>query len=125
MKFIFSFVLRWIVTSIGLWVAIQLFGTGEGTPNIAEETSVILTAGLILSLANIFIKPLVFLISLPITILTLGLFTIVINGLMVYFALSLTPGSDIALGNAIIASIVIGIVNFIINFALDGVKAVK
>lgn len=118
MNAIIAFVLRWIVTSFGLWLAIRLFGTGEGTPDIASESSIYLTAGLILSIINIFIKPLVSIISLPITIVTLGLFTLIVNGLMVYIALHLTPGMDITFWSAVLAGIVVGIVNFVINETL-------
>lgn len=125
MRLVLAFLLRWIVTSFGLWVALRLFGTGQGTPDIAAELSVYLTAGLVLSLVNIFIKPLVHIISLPITIVTLGLFTLIINGLMVYLALHLTPGIDITFWSAVLAGIVIGIVNYVINEALGVFKAVE
>lgn len=125
MRLVLAFLLRWIVTSFGLWVALRLFGTGEGTPDIAAESGIYLTAGLILSLVNIFIKPLVQIISLPITIVTLGLFTLIINGLMVYLALHLTPGIDITFWSAVLAGIVIGIVNYVINEALGVFKAAE
>lgn len=125
MRLVFAFLLRWIATSFGLWVAIRLFGTGEGTPDITTESSVYLLAGLILSAVNIFIKPFVALISLPITILTLGLFTLIINGLMVYLALELTPGITMTFWSAVLAGIVIGITNYGINQTLGALKAVK
>lgn len=124
MRLLFAFLLRWIVTSFGLWLAIRLFGTGQGTLGIAES-SVFLTAGLILSIINIFIKPVVTIISLPITILTLGLFTLIINGLMVYWALQLTPGADITFWSAVVAGLVIGFVNYGINETLGALKAAK
>lgn len=125
MRLIIAFVLRWIVTSVGLWLAIYLFGTGEGTSDVAREASVYLMAGLILSLINIFIKPFVAILSLPITILTLGLFTVIINGLMVYIALQLTPGIDITFWSAVVAGIVVGIVNYAIDTTLGTLKTVK
>lgn len=118
MKLLVAFILRWIVTSFGLWLAIRLFGTGEGTPDVAAESSIYLTAGFILSVINIFIKPFISIISLPITIVTLGLFTLIVNGLMVYIALHLTPGMDITFWSAVLAGIVVGIVNFVINETL-------
>lgn len=123
MRLVAAFLLRWIITSFGLWVAIRLFGTGAGTPDIAAESSIYLVAGLLLSLVNIFIKPFVIIISLPITIVTLGLFTLIINGLMVYIALHLTPGIDITFWSAVLAAIVIGIVNYGINETLGALKA--
>lgn len=125
MKLLFAFLLRWIITSFGLWIAIRLFGTGEGTPDIAAQSTVFLTAGLILSVINIFIKPLVSIISLPITIVTLGLFSLIINGLMVYLALQLAPGISITFWSAVLAGIVIGIVNYGITQTLDVLKTAK
>jgi putative membrane protein len=123
MKLLFAFLLRWIITSFGLWLAIRLFGTGEGTPGISDELTVFLTAGFILSLMNIFIKPLVSIISLPITIVTLGLFTLIINGLMVYLALHFAPGITITFWSAVLVSIVIGIINYGVNETLETFKA--
>ena len=122
MRLVIGFVLRWIITSFGLWLAIQLFGNGQEAAAITAESSVFLTAGFILSLINVFIKPIIAIISLPITIVTLGLFTLVVNGLMVYWALQLTPGMDITFWNAILASVVIGVINFGVNETLDVIK---
>lgn len=96
MRLVFAFLLRWIVTSFGLWIAIRLFGTGQGTPDIAAESSVFLTAGLVLSIVNIFIKPLVTIISFLITF-----------------------------WSAVLAGIVIGIVNYGVNETLGALKAAK
>lgn len=52
-------------------------------------------AAFILALVNVTIKPIISLFALPITILTLGLFTFVINALMFWLALSLTPGIEV------------------------------
>lgn len=125
MKLILAFILRWIITSFGLWVALRLFGSGEGASDLAAESTVYLLAGLVLSVINIFIKPFVSIISLPLTIVTLGLFTLIVNGLMVYIALQLTPGIDITFWSAVLAGIIIGIVNFVINQALDTLKVAK
>lgn len=115
--------LRWIATSFGLWLALWLFGTGEGVSNPTTEYSVYLLAGFILSVINIFIRPFVAIISLPITIVTLGLFTLIVNGLMVYLALQLTPDIDITFWSAVVAGIVIGFVNYVINETLGVLKA--
>lgn len=123
MRLVAAFVLRWIATSFGLWLALRLFGTGEGAADAATEYSVYLLAGLILSVINIFIKPFVSIISLPITIVTLGLFTLIVNGLMVYWALQLTPDIDITFWSAVVAGIVIGFVNYVINETIGAFRA--
>ena len=115
MRLIFALVLQWIATSFGLWIAASLLGTASDTYNQNMGMSVFLLAGLVLSIINIFIRPIVSLISLPITIMTLGLFILVINGLMVYLALRWTDGIDMSFINSIIAGVIIGIVNFVIG----------
>ena len=57
MRLVLAFLLRWIVTSFGLWLAIRLFGNGESAPDVVAESSVFLVAGLILSIFNSFVKP--------------------------------------------------------------------
>lgn len=125
MKLVFAFLLRWIITSFGLWIAIRLLGTDEGIPDMSAQSTVFLTAGFILSVMNIFIKPFVSIISLPITIVTLGLFTLIVNGLMVYIALQLAPDVSITFWSAVLASIVIGIVNYAITQTLDALTTDK
>jgi len=76
-----------------------------------------LVAALILGIVNALIRPIFLLFSLPINLMTLGLFTFVINGLMLLIAASITKGFFIAgLGSAIIASIIISIVSAILSF---------
>ena len=77
-------------------------------------TAIIVAIGL--GIANTFIKPIVLLFTLPINIVTLGLFTFVINGLMVLLVSSFIPGFAVAgFGWAMLFSIVLWAVNFILN----------
>ncbi len=68
----------WLLNSIAVFITSKLLGGVE----IKNFWAAIMVAGL-LALVNIFIKPIVVLISLPVTILTLGLFGFVINALMI------------------------------------------
>jgi len=70
-------------------------------------------AGFILSIVNKLIKPILLIITLPINVLTLGLFTFVINGLMVLLVANLVPGFTVdGFGTAILFSIVMTIVSW-------------
>jgi putative membrane protein len=122
MRLVFKFLLRWIVNAFGLWLAVRLFGTGYSTADFTAESSVFLVAGLILSVINILLRPIVVLISLPVTIVTLGLFMLVVNGLMVYFALRLSPDISITFGHAIIAGVIIGLVNYVMSGIMKAQK---
>ncbi|MEO7904568.1 MAG: phage holin family protein [Candidatus Saccharimonadales bacterium] len=85
------FILRWILNSFGLWVAVLLFGTGYTDADLAASMWVFLFAGLIFSLVNAILRPIAIILSLPAILLTLGLFTLVVNGLMVYISLLFAP----------------------------------
>lgn len=115
MRFLLAFLLRWVINSFGLWLAVRLFGTGYAVSNLTTGLGVFLAAGLIFSIVNALIRPVVAFLSLPLIILTLGLFVLVINGLMVYLSLQLTPGISMTFGHAILAGIVIGLVNYAMN----------
>ena len=71
-----------------------------------------LIAGLVLGLLNGLVRPLLKLISLPILLLTLGLFSIVINALIIWLVSQITPFITIASISALIwATIIIGLIN--------------
>src|SRR5690606_12254483 len=120
MKMVVSFVAKLAVNAFGLWLALRLLSGGEfDITDFSSRFGIFLLAAFMLALVNMVIKPIFFIVSLPVTILTLGLFTVVINGLMVYLALLMTPGLDITFGGAIITGIIIGIVNFAVNKLLE------
>lgn len=71
---------------------------------------------LVLGILNLLIKPILTLFTLPLTILTLGLFTFVINALLLLIASEFVPGFHIAsFGTAIIAAITISLLSALIN----------
>lgn len=110
-----TFLLRWILNSVGIWVAVRLLGNGN-----TEATSAwtFMMAGLIFSLVNSTLKPIVTILALPAILLTLGLFTLVVNGLMVYVSLALAPGISMTFAHSIVAGIILSLVNYIIGSAL-------
>lgn len=115
----FRFLVRWALNSLGLWVAVRLFGTGLSDSVLAASAGTFIFAGLIFSLVNSVLKPIVTILSLPAILLTLGLFTFVVNGLMVYISLKLAPGLDMSFAHSVLAGIVLSLVNYIISSALD------
>lgn len=88
---------------------------------LSGEWGVLLFGGLILSLMNSILKPLIVILSLPAILLTLGLFMIIVNGVVVYIAAMLTPGLEITFGGAILTGLIIGL----INYALSGMLELK
>lgn len=77
-------------------------------------------AGLVLALVNMFIRPLVILLSLPALIISLGLFMIIINGLMILLVSYLYKPFEVnSFGGAILAGLMIGLVNYLITRLLE------
>lgn len=73
-------------------------------------------AAFLLGLVNAFIRPLVILVTLPLTLLTLGLFLFVVNGLMVLLVAWLMPSFHIAgIWSAILTSVIVGLTGWIAN----------
>jgi putative membrane protein len=118
-KQFFVFILRWILNSIGLWIAVRIFGTGYSDSELITGVWVFLIAGLIFSIINTIVKPIVIILSLPAILLTLGLFTIVVNGFMVYISLMLAPGLHMTFWNSVLTGIVLSLVNYIVSSALE------
>ena len=106
-----GFLARLLVTAFGLWLAdFALRGVRfEGVWSLWF-------AALLLGIANAVVRPIVIVLTLPITIVSLGLFLLVVNGAMVLLVAWLMPSFHIAgLGTAILASIILGLTGWIAN----------
>lgn len=97
--------------------AIAVFAAAKIIPGVvvADLYSALITA-IVLGLVNTFIKPVLLLFTLPITILTLGLFSLVINALMIllvdYFVVGFEVGGFIA---ALIFSLILSLISSVLN----------
>lgn len=111
------FLLRWLLNTVGLWIASRLLGGGFN--DTEATTTTFLFAGLALSLANSLLRPIVIVLALPAILVTLGLFMLVVNGLMVYLALNLIPNLEISFVSAIITGVIISLINYIISGVLE------
>ena len=110
------FILRWFISALGIWVAAGLLG---GRVDYAGGGAIVLS-GLLLAIANTVIKPIVVLLSLPAILFSLGLFMIVINGLMLVIVAKVYGGLHItSFGSAMIAGMIIGLVNYLVTTILE------
>lgn len=114
-----AFVIRWVLNSFGLWIAVRIFGTGYADAAIDLNVAVFLGAGLIFSIMNTILRPIIVILSLPAILLTLGLFTVIVNGLMVYWSLLLAPGLHMTFWNSVLTGLVLSLVNYIVSSALE------
>lgn len=115
MNKVLIFVARWGLNSLGLWVAVRLLGTGYEGINVTAGLFGFLFAGLVFSIINSVVKPFFILVSLPFILLTLGLFLLIVNGLMVYISIAVTPGIEMSFSNSIITGILLSLVNYIVS----------
>ena len=113
------FIIRWILNSFGLWVAVRIFGTGYSGAEIDANAGAFLLAGLIFSVVNGILRPAVIILALPAILVTLGLFTIIVNGLMVYISLKLSPGLQMTFWHSVLTGLVLSLVNYIVSSALE------
>jgi len=115
--FLYRFALRWLVCSLGLWIAAGLL---SGSVSYGHHIEAVIIGGLILAGINAVIRPLLVLCSLPAILLTLGLFMIVINGLTVYLASKLYGPLQIHnFGAAMVTGLIIGLVNYLVTAILE------
>lgn len=113
------FLSRWVLNSFGLWVAVRLFGADVSGVTASRTAWEFLLAGLIFSVINSILRPITVILSLPAILLTLGLFILVVNGLMVYISLLLAPGISMSFAESILAGILLSLVNYIVSASLE------
>lgn len=109
-----SFVLHWIVLALALWFAGQL------VPGVSLESYTALAVGaIVLSVVNSVVRPVLTILTLPLTVLTLGLFYLVVNGIAFGLAAALVPGFRVSSFLAAIAgAFVTGVVGWILGMVL-------
>jgi putative membrane protein len=107
-----GFLIRALVVAAGLWVAWRI------VPGVSfDTTESLLWAALLLGVVNAFVRPVLIILTIPITILTLGLFLLVINGLMIELVAHFLNGFHVAgLGSAMLAAIVIALTSWVISW---------
>ena len=104
--------LRLVITALAVWLAATLF------PNYVTVRSVEATLlfSLVLGVLNAFVRPVLLLLTLPFTLLTLGLFIIIVNALVFWLASLLPVGVEVSgfLG-ALLGAVTVSIVSFLAN----------
>ncbi len=102
---------KWIVNSTALLVVVHVV-SGVTVANWMT----VFVAALVLGLLNAFLRPILVLLTLPVTVLTLGLFTLVINAFLFYLAAHLVRGFHVAgFWQAFVAAFVFSVVSFLLN----------
>jgi putative membrane protein len=106
-----GFISRVLITSVGLWLADAMLSR----MSFDDVPSMVLSA-LLLGIVNAFVRPILVVLTLPITFLSLGVFLLIINGTMVLMVARLMPAFHLdGMGTAIVASIIVGLTSWLAN----------
>lgn len=121
-----NLILRILINAVALWITAELL-TEQIT--ISRDFGTILIVAVVFGLVNALVRPIAKLLTLPINFLTLGLFTFVLNGLMLMLTAYITGLVDLGDGgffatlwNSILASIVISIISTVLTWFLPDKK---
>jgi putative membrane protein len=111
-----SFLLHWAITALALWVASHVFSGVK-----FENASSLIVSALLLGFVNSIIRPLLIVLTLPLTLLTLGLFVLVINALMLKLVAALVRGFNVSgFWTALFASLFVSVLSFLIELIIAG-----
>lgn len=106
-----SFVLRALIAALGLWLATETVGGID-----VNGPATLIVAALLLGVVNAIVKPVTVVLTLPLTLVTLGLFLLVINAAMLGLVAAMLPGMTIAgFWPALLAALIVSIVSWIGN----------
>jgi putative membrane protein len=111
------FVLRWIINTLAILAVTRLLPAIQ-----IDDFWVAVVAALILGVLNTFVRPILVLATLPVNIITLGLFTLVLNGLILQI-LDWIMGPRMSIANfgwAILGALLISIITGLINILVGG-----
>lgn len=114
----FRFIFRILIAAAGLWLAARIVPgvTADGWPTL-------LIAGFLLGIVNAIVRPVVTVLTFPLTLLTLGLFLLVVNAAMIGLVAWLLDGLAVqGLLAGIAAAIVTGVVSWVGQVALGDAK---
>jgi putative membrane protein len=106
-----GFLLRLVINAAALWVAAQLIGG-----IVVTGLTPLLLAALVLGLINAVVRPVLLILTLPLTLLTLGLFIFILNAFCLWLTSRIVPGFDVqTFGAALLGSLVVSLVSWLLT----------
>lgn len=104
--------IRWILNALALWLTAQL---GVGLYFTQTGLVPVLIAALVLGLVNAVVRPIMILLTLPLTILTLGLFLLVVNALSITVVAALTPLAITGFWGAVFGALILTVISSLLS----------
>ncbi len=119
----FRFILRWFVSSVAMYICINCFATLKPEAEWMRTSFwLYLGAGLIFSIVNTVVKPLLTIFALPLIIVTMGLFTVIVNTAMVGLTIWIMPDVNITFLGAVESCLLMSAINYLVNLAFPDVE---
>ncbi len=111
-----GFLVRLLITALGLWVADKLLA------GLAfDSTRALIVSALLLGVVNAIIRPIILILTLPLTVLTLGFFILIVNGISLALVAALVPGFHVAgLFSATVGAIIVGLTGWAASAFIGG-----
>jgi putative membrane protein len=107
-------ILRWLLNALGLILVSKMLAGFQ-----VDDLWAALIAAAILGLVNVLIRPILLILTLPVNILTLGLFTFVVNALMLLLVARIVQGFSIAsFGTAILGALLLWVISMVLDLLL-------
>ncbi|HSY07407.1 MAG TPA: phage holin family protein [Steroidobacteraceae bacterium] len=107
-----GFLIRALIAALGLWLATRWVSGIR-----VDDAGTLVLAGLLLGVVNAIVRPIAIVLTFPITLVTLGLFLLVINAAMLALVAALLPGMRIAgFGAALLGALIVSITGWIGSF---------
>lgn len=110
-----GFLLRWFFNTIAIYLTTQII-KGVRIPDLGAAV----VAALVLGIVNAFIRPLILLLTLPLNIVTLGLFTLIVNTLMLYLVAAVTRLEITGFWSAFLGALLIAIISTVLSRIFAG-----
>jgi len=108
-----GFLVHWLILAIALFVTTRLVGGVR-----VDSYATLAVAALVIGFVNALVRPVLVILSLPLTVLTLGLFYLVVNGACLMLAAALVPGFSVnSWGSAIVGALVLSVIGWLVSAA--------
>jgi putative membrane protein len=116
-----GFFVRLLITALGLWLADELL-----TGIVFDSTRALIVSALLLGVVNAFIRPILLILTQPLTVLTLGFFILIVNGISLALVAALVPGFHLAgLFSATVGAIIVGLTSWAASAFIGGSGSIE
>lgn len=107
-----NLLLRWALNALALWLTVQL---GVGVSIAQPGLGPLLIAALVVGLVNALVRPIMVILTLPVTVLTFGLFLLIVNGVALALASVLSPLEVAGFWGAVLGALVLSVMSAILS----------